>query len=248
MKIAIIDSGFYNVDSLIFKPLNNINNSDSVHGTAVAGIIGSKKTNTFSFQGLIPGIEIYIYDIPESNLNISSLVTALESISQYKFDIINISLGAFQDDPELFVAVKKTIENGSLIVASAGNNSLENYNYPASYDIPGVISVGALDQEKNIASFSTVNDKIDLYLDGVNVSSISLNNKNRYTGTSYATPIATAFIAMIKSKCKNYTPAELEKIISYYTFSYSGYWKGMKKRITILDYNKIINTKSCIPN
>jgi serine protease len=59
--------------------------------------------------------------------------------------------------------------NGILSVAAAGNGGNTRKSYPASYD--SVISVAAIDSNKNIAAFSQQNSQVEIAAPGVSVRS-----------------------------------------------------------------------------
>ena len=56
-----------------------------------------------------------------------------------------------------------------LSIAAAGNDGTSAYSYPASY--PSVVSVAAIDSNKQVADFSQYNDQVELAAPGVGVLS-----------------------------------------------------------------------------
>jgi len=65
---------------------------------------------------------------------------------------------------------KEWVENDDvLFVSSAGNSGSTEYAYPASYD--SVLSVAAVDESGDFASFSTYNDQVNIAAPGVAVLS-----------------------------------------------------------------------------
>ena len=76
-----------------------------------------------------------------------------------------------------------TEEDGVLLVAAAGNGSNSAFSYPASYT--NVMSVGAVDDDKNRASFSQFNSQVDISAPGVSTLSTVPNGRYAYfSGTS----------------------------------------------------------------
>jgi serine protease len=110
--------------------------------------------------------------------------------------VINLSLGGPDYDPvgeELMAALS---QNGTLVVAAAGNDSSSSYSYPASY--PDVISVAAVDKWNHPAWFSQSNNQVDLAAPGVNIlSTFPGNICLTLSGTSMAAPHVAAAIAKI---------------------------------------------------
>ncbi|KAJ3416216.1 hypothetical protein HDV05_002506 [Chytridiales sp. JEL 0842] len=66
----------------------------------------------------------------------------------------------------------------TLVVAAAGDSGNNQFWYPASYS--SVISVGAIDANRNLAPFSHRNSEVDLVAPGVSVYSTYTNNNYVY--------------------------------------------------------------------
>ena len=98
--------------------------------------------------------------------------------------------------------------HGVLIVAAAGNSGTVNNirSFPASY--PAVVSVAAIDENDNRASFSQVNNQVEIAAPGVGVrSSLPNNNYAAWSGTSMACPHVAAIAAKVWSnfpQCSNW--------------------------------------------
>ena len=104
------------------------------------------------------------------------------------YTINNNSIGCLLTigSPSLFEAesYKNILENDDvLLVAAAGNGGNSGFSYPASYT--SVMSVGALDSNKNIASFSQHNEQVDIAGPGVGtISTIPNDRYASFSGTS----------------------------------------------------------------
>lgn len=80
-----------------------------------------------------------------------------------------------------------------LIIAAAGNDGDSSKSYPASYS--SVVSIGAVNSNKQIASFSQYNDQVELSAPGVGVESTYKDNSYEYlSGTSM---VSTIFLLLI---------------------------------------------------
>ncbi len=243
VKIAIIDSGYHKMNNLNMQLLNKetVDNS-STHGLIVSSLIGSTLTIN-NFSGLIPGIRLYYYDIPSNQLNSENLTKAILEVSKNHVDVINICLSTNEYSIEMENAIKYAINNGIIVVASAGNNNSDIYEYPASFNVPGLISVGVVDSNLNIPSYATVNSSIKVYATGENIFSLDpeTNTIKEYSGTSLSTPFVTVAVALIKAKYPSMKPFEIERIILDNSDTYLVYWGFENKVIHLINYDKSIN-------
>lgn len=168
------------------------------HGTHVAGTIAAVANNS-GIVGIAPEVELY--DIrafgPDGTANIADIVEGLNWAIENQMDVVNMSFGTSEDSPALRQAIKRASKAGITLVASAGNNggALE---YPAAY--PNVISVGALDKENQLASFSARGRGLDVAAPGVGIKSTWLNGQYRVLdGTSMAAAHVSGIYALLKS-------------------------------------------------
>jgi subtilisin len=243
VKIAIIDSGYQKMNSLNMQLLNTeIVDNSSTHGLIVSSLIASKPT-VDNYSGLIPKIKLYYYDIPNSQLNSKNLTNAILYVSKYHVDVINICLSTNEYSAEMENAIKYAIDNGSTIVASAGNDNSDIFEYPASFNIPGLISVGVVDSNLNIPTYATVNSSIKVYAEGENIFSLDpeTHTIKEYSGTSLSTPFVTVAVALIKAKYPYVKPFEVEKIILNNTDTYLVNCGFENKVIHLINYYKLIN-------
>ena len=115
----------------------------------------------------------------------SVLAAAINECINAKANIINMSLGSSAYSSTIDQATKDAYDDGILLIAAAGNGGGTSYLYPASYD--RVVSVAAVDINKQVASFSQQNNQVELAAPGVDVKSTTPNNKyENKSGTSMA--------------------------------------------------------------
>ncbi len=129
------------------------------HGTHVAGTIAAVGDNREGITGIMWKAGIMPLRILDAHGigSISNAIQAIEYAVQKGARVINASWGTTDFSESLFRSIQFCQSNGVLVVAAAGNsahNTDENPFYPASYDLPNIISVAATDQRDNLASFS----------------------------------------------------------------------------------------------
>lgn len=144
------------------------------HGTHVAGTIGAVD-NDFGVIGVAPGVELYalkVLDDTGSGRG-SNVIRAIDWAISNRMRIINMSLGFDAPLLSLDIALRRADAAGILAVAAAGNDykGVDGLAYPAGFST--VLSVGAIDDAKNIASFSQRGSALKLVAPGVQVLSLS---------------------------------------------------------------------------
>ena len=218
LVICIIDSGIQR-NHEDFQRVNIIGgypagwDTDNYgHGTHVAGTIAAMN-NTLGVVGVTPGtVSLYIIKVfgdTGSWTYASTLVDAAYRCRDAGADIINMSLeGANFSSIENYAFNQLYNTYGILSVAAAGNGGGTAYAYPASYD--AVISVGAVDQNNVVASFSRRNDRVELVAPGVSVFSTFKNSSYAYmSGTSMATPHVSAAAALVWASFPEMTASQV---------------------------------------
>jgi subtilisin family serine protease len=150
------------------------------HGTHVAGTIAAL-ANGKGVVGLIPrplDVNLFIVKVfgkdPNSGestwTSSSNLIAALDRCEDAGATIVNMSLGGPEKAWAERRAFARAAQRGMLLVAAAGNDGPDAPpSYPAFY--PSVISVGAVDANNELASFSQHDREVELVAPGVDVLS-----------------------------------------------------------------------------
>ncbi len=137
---------FINDDRTVFDNAN-----DDFHGTHVAGIIGAHGNNSAGIAGVNWNVQLLPLKAlgPEGGPD-SVLLEAYNYAKALRqrgvnLRVLNNSYGGQAFSQSLFDGIKELGNEGILFVASAGNETLNNDfvpHFPASFDLPNVISVG----------------------------------------------------------------------------------------------------------
>lgn len=115
-------------------------------------------------------------------------------------DIINMSLGIKHTGGGLphQEVVDYARRRGVTMVAPSGNDGQEELYYPGA--LPGVITVGAINEVGKVAAFSTYGNQLDLLAPGENIYSTYRDNGYAFaSGTSQAAPFVAGAVALLKS-------------------------------------------------
>ncbi|WML55990.1 S8 family peptidase [Neobacillus sp. PS2-9] len=174
------------------------------HGTHVAGTMAAT-INQKGVIGVAPEANLLIVKVLDRNGSgqYEWIINGIYYAIEQKVDIISMSLGGPEDVPELHEAIQKAVENNILVVCAAGNegdgqDSTDEFGYPGSYN--EVISVGAINLERQISDFTNSNNEVDLVAPGENILSTYLKGKYaKLSGTSMATPHVSGALALLKA-------------------------------------------------
>jgi hypothetical protein len=163
------------------------------HGTSVASLIAGTDDRV---PGVAPGA--HILDIRVANdkgYSVSSVLAQgiVEAVDRGA-QIINISMGSYDDSYALRQAVAYAAAQNVFIVAAGGNDGYDQLAYPAA--IPQVISVGAVDAQNKQAVFSNSGNDLDFTAYGVALPTAWDTDKMAsVSGTSQAAAVASGVIA-----------------------------------------------------
>ena len=237
VTVAVLDTGVdYTHPDLAGKIIKGPDYVDSDfdpkdehgHGTHVTGIIVAGLNNQQGIAGLAPQVHVMAIRVLDAKGS-GSLFRIAKGIAYAANNgarVINLSLGS---PPGGFIM--KSLANflasyaerkGALIVAAAGNAG-GAIGYPAAAS--KFLSVGAVNQQNYLASFSNRGPELGVVAPGVDILStfptydVTTNaeglphNYASLNGTSMATPMVSALAAMIISKDPYLTPEQVRQRI-----------------------------------
>ena len=189
VRIAVLDSGSNSPNAVGVNVLDDSSDlTDAVgHGTKLDGILAE----------LVPEAERVTIKCFEDRLNADGAILAKglrAAVNDWNADIVVMSFASPAEDENLHAAVREVAEKGVLLLASAGNLSMETglgcAVYPASWD--EVIGIGGADVSENGEVASSL-----WYLRGEAVSFCADGDGGDEKGASFAVPRAAALCARL---------------------------------------------------
>lgn len=175
------------------------------HGTHVAGTIAATADDGNPAVGVAPGAQVMSLKFldAEGTGNVGDAIAAIDYAIGKGVSVINASWGGPEYSAALEDAIRRAGDAGIVFVAAAGNDGADNdsgANFPASMNLPNLISVAATDSNNGLAGFSNFGaDSVDVAAPGVNITSTVGENYETWSGTSMATPHVAAVAALLKS-------------------------------------------------
>lgn len=166
--------------------------TDSVgHGTHVSGTIAGRTYGVAKLANIV-GVKVFQGSSSSTSIIIAGFNWAVNDIvskSRQTRSVINLSLGGGVSTT-FNNAVASASSSGVLSVVAAGNSAADASTFsPAS--APSAVTVGAVDSNWAIASFSNYGTVLDVFAPGVGVLSAwigSTSATNTISGTSMASP------------------------------------------------------------
>ena len=190
------------------------------HGTGMAGLIaahGHGANGADGMLGIAPKAKILPIRIDttpdELTGSTDAFAIAVDYAIKRKAKIMSVSLSGMNGVVAL-EAVQKAQRAGILVVAGAGNKP-DDLLVAGPANLPGVLAVGATDQDGDLWARSTTGREVALAAPGVNIASTSRvdaakNTKYRKgTGTSDSTAIVSGVAALVWSKYPDLTASEV---------------------------------------
>lgn len=227
-KIAIIDTG---VDSKHKDLKDNFvstkkeyNTDPHGHGTHCAGIAAAVSNNnvgiaSFAMDGSFVEVTSIKVFGASGRTTQRTIINGMLLAADKGADVLSMSLGGPSFDKSQ-LAYKRAVDyvntKGGIVVAAAGNESMDaKKRVPAG--VPGVITVSAIDEELNLASFSNYIQNVNMGIaaPGVNIySTIPDNTYEYFNGTSMATPYVAGLIGIMKSIKPKMTTKEAYRLLN----------------------------------
>ncbi|MDZ7676843.1 MAG: S8 family serine peptidase [Acidimicrobiales bacterium] len=235
VTVAVIDSGI-DADHPDFAGGRIVEGKDWIdegsyphdtvgHGTQVAGVIAASHDGGTAIDGVAGGgTRIMPLRVLDGDGGfIADVADAIEYAANRGVDVINLSLGMEGTSTLLDNAASYARDRNVVVVAAAGNwdkaEKQENATVTTPAGAPGVIGVGATNDDGELMQFSIWGPMVDLTAPGYNIdttcdhptdSSCGTDQMNTATGTSFAAPMVAGVAALLRDRHPDWTSRRIE--------------------------------------
>lgn len=194
------------------------------HGTHVAGTVAATGNNGIGVSGVSWNTKVMPLRVCDITCSSAGIVEAIDYATMMRRDhginvaVSNNSYGGFFPSFAAQAAIQAHTNEGILFVTSAGNDSLnidQLPTYPASYPVPGIVSVSATDDNDVLADFSNFGaGNVDLSAPGDEILSLGLGGTYVYnSGTSMASPHVAGVAALLAGYSPTATTVDLKNAL-----------------------------------
>jgi len=191
---------------------------DNGHGTHCAGTIGATGDNGQGISGINWKVKIMGLKFLKSNGEgtLEAAVKAIDYAINKGAKVLSNSWGAYTSSQALQEAIERANKAGAIFVAAAGNDGTNNDEkpmFPASHNIPNVVSVAAINTNGNYAGFSNWGVKtVHIGAPGVGVFGFWKGGETKSpSGTSMAAPFVSGVAALVLSHEPQLKNSELKE-------------------------------------
>lgn len=213
-------------------------NSSSLHGTHVAGIIAAQRNNKKGMDGVADNVRIMLVRVvPDGDEYDKDVALGIRYAVDNGAQVINMSFGKYFSPDKKWVddAVKYAESKSVLLISAAGN---ENFNadsmihFPNNNLLDGTtaknwISVGAssdmtipqaskdgVPYNSIVAYFSNFGKSVDVFAPGMKIySTVPENHYENEQGTSMASPVVAGIAALILEYYPNLSAEQVKYCI-----------------------------------
>jgi hypothetical protein len=223
VNVYVVDTGLYlshsEFSGRVPAMWNGINDGKGVndcngHGTHVAGSAAGTTYGVAKKANIIPVRTLECDGSGWSSTVMAGIDWAISHHVTGQPAVMNLSVGGFTN-ASFEEAVQSAVNDGITVVAAAGNSGVDACaTFPSR--VPSAITVAATNINDAQASWSNYGSCVDIQAPGVSVRSAWNNSPTGYNtldGTSMATPHVSGAAAILLSRHRSLSPAEVQQTI-----------------------------------
>lgn len=173
-------------------------------GTAVAGIIAARRSDSVGFHGMAPGARLLavrvVGDEAAESIPPDTIAAALDWAVDHRATVVAVTAIAYQESEALRQAVRRALAGNVVVVAATGDlskDTLDATPYPAAYD--GVLGVGSVGQDGTVSVFSR-QQHVSLVAPGADiVTTYPGSGLGAASGTAFATGYVAGAAALVRA-------------------------------------------------
>jgi subtilisin family serine protease len=186
------------------------------HGTHVAGIVAARGDNDIGIAGLAWRARIMAVRAVDASGDADPVAVAegVRYAVAHGARIVLLAMAGTNPGPYLGDAVRAASDAGALVVCAAGNGGVDldvQPVFPASYDVPGVISVAATGRSGRLSGLSNLGARgVDIAAPGDAIlSTADGGGYARRSGTSMAAATVAGALALMSAAAPDADAADL---------------------------------------
>ncbi|KAH0484846.1 MAG: hypothetical protein KVP17_004435 [Porospora cf. gigantea B] len=207
--------------------------SPHYHGTDVAGLIASRSNDNKGLTATCRHCRVHCLKIATDDgwMPISPMLAALDFLLENSdtFRISNHSYGGVEPSQAELDAITKLHQAGHVFITASGNEGCNiaegpctsygftvDGSYPAMYNVPNIISVGATDYTGRPAWFSNLGQGVShVFAPGqeIAMSSSEIGGERFNDGTSFSAPLVAAAVANAWSMFPHFPHDQLREAV-----------------------------------
>ncbi len=196
-------------------------------GTQVAGVIAARRVDDVGFAGLAPNVTILpVRVIADQHFGSAEadptvLARGIAWAAASGAQVIDVAVAVYVDSTAVRAAVADALARGVTVVAAVGDRGDANDRnptpYPAAY--PGVVGVGALDEQGNRWAGSAHGGYVDLVAPGAEMVTLQRGGGMavNVSGTGIASGQVAATAALVRARRTDLKPGQIARRLAVTT-------------------------------